>query len=609
MSRLLLLMLIIACMIALYSQSINCPPLQDDVAEFTLVRHCQGAWGWFGTDCYGFFRPVKNLLFLILDDVAPSSPWAWHLASIFLFAVCIILAERYFRILFDNSSWSIAAAAIWALAPTQVSSVNLLSCINLFVLTGGVLGCLIAYEGARRYDPHVGPRHLLLSATCLFIALLSYESAVMTLALIVLHDAFIDRRRFSMRSTFVYYGSLALVTACYFFLRFFLKGRQVILNENMAPVSALKLSLSSGYFCMDHLMLFLWPFGKQGILGTFNFHSPAMPLTLLASWIVIALVAALAWRLRHRTSIPMFSFVWFLIAFAPLSNVFPFYNGPFADYYLILPSIGPGFALAALAKWAWEHCVRRMEAGGRLAALGLVVLLVLSAWWLAILRQTADWIPVWNSEEELLQRALEARPYAFTVRALLARLASQDNRLDEAESLARQALSQAPWHLQCYYSLSDVLKRKGSYDEALVVLQEAERIGPQNPVLPVLMGLIQEKMGLWGEAEKSYRRALSLPWDYEYSKVACIRLSHACFSSGRTAEGVDILELGAAMDPAEPAYHNDLAIGYCKMGRFSLARKHARSAEELGKPVHPEVLKVLQAASPQPDLFIKHRQK
>jgi tetratricopeptide (TPR) repeat protein len=393
---------------------------------------------------------------------------------------------------------------------------------------------------------------------------------------------------------------LALVTAGYLVLRFFLKGRHAIPNENIAPVSALGLGFSSGYFFLDHLMLFLWPFGKQSILGTFDFYSPSMLSTLMISWVVIASVAAFAWGLRSRTSIPIFSFVWFLIAFAPLSNIFPFYNGPFADYYLILPSLGPGFALAALAKWAWDLFVRRKETGGRLAVLGLVLLMALSTWWLACLAETADWISVWNSEEELLRQALEARPDAFTVRASLARLASQDNRLEEAESLARRALSQAPWHLQCYYSLSDALKRKGDYDEAFAVLQRAERIRPQNPVLPVLMGLIQEKMGLWSDAEKSYRRALSLPWEYEYSKIACIRLSHAYFDSGRTVEGVDILKSGVEMDPAEPAYHNDLAIGYCKMGRLDLARKHAERAGELGKPVHPEVLKVLQQAGLQP---------
>lgn len=596
MSRLSSLTLLIACMAALYSQSIDCPPLQDDAAEFALVRRYGGAWDWFGTDCYGFFRPVKNLLFSVLGCAAPSSPRAWHLASISLFAICIILAERYFRILFNGSPWSAAAAAIWALAPTQVSSVNLLSCINLFVLAAGVLGCLIAYEGARRCGSRVDPRRLLLSAACLFIALLSYESAVVTLALVALHDAFVDGRRFRARTTFVYYGSLALVTAGYLALRFLLGGRNAIPNENIAPVSALKLSLSSGYFFLEHLMLFLWPFGKQGILGTFDLSSPAMPLAAAVSWIVIASVAALAWGLRRRTPVPVFALAWFLIAFAPLSNVVPFYNGPFADYYLIIPSLGPAFALAALAKWAWDVCARRRETGGRLPAPGLVLLLVLSAWWLAVLRQTAGWIPVWNSEEELLRRALQARPDAFTVRALLARLASQDGRLEEAESLARQAMSQAPWHLQCYYSLSDVLKRKGDYGEALAILREAERIKPGNPVLPVLMGLIQEKMGSWNDAGKSYRRALDLPWEYEYSKIACIRLAHACFGAGHTAEGVDVLEFGAAVDPAEPAYHNDLAIGYCKLGRFDLARKHAGYAEKLGKPVHPEVLRVLQGA-------------
>jgi len=56
-------LLLLCAVVALGLQSISSPALLDDldqgyhVRSFTSLKQC------IGLDCYGFFRPVKNLLF------------------------------------------------------------------------------------------------------------------------------------------------------------------------------------------------------------------------------------------------------------------------------------------------------------------------------------------------------------------------------------------------------------------------------------------------------------------------------------------------------------------------------------------------------------------
>ena len=149
----LLLALLMFVVALFYSRSITAQPLLDDVPQMALISGAKSLWDLPLTDCYHFLRPIKNLFFAGFAWLSPWMPGIGHLLSIVLFEVCIVLLWRYFQLLFGDTMWAVAATALWALTPTQVSVVSWLSCTNVLFMTACVIGCLLFHEQAQRPPP------------------------------------------------------------------------------------------------------------------------------------------------------------------------------------------------------------------------------------------------------------------------------------------------------------------------------------------------------------------------------------------------------------------------------------------------------------------------
>ena len=581
---------------ALYLPAVNGPPALDDVPEFAHVRTLHGLRAWVGRDCFQLWRPVKNLFFVLFDRVAPHRPWVWHAVSLLLFAGGVLLAARYFGILLRDERWGVLAAALWAVAPTQAAVVSWASCVNILVMTPAVFGCLLLHEESWRARGAGAGRSAALSAACLFVALVSYESAVAVVGLAFIHDVYVDPLRLRLWAAWRRYGALAVVTAVYLLVRHGEGGSMQMANDAIVPLPGWLLSGSSAYFALDHLLLWFCPFGGQYVLGTYNAHAQGTAAMLAVCWAAALALVVGAWLGRRWRFVP-FAAAWFAAAFAPLSNVIPLRNGPMADYYLVLPSIGLCVLVVSFARKAYGLCRRSRGRATRVGACSALALI--AGWALALPVETARWVPAWNSEEALLTATMRSRPDSFRAGAGLARLRAASGRLAEAELYARRAVELAPGFVHGYYALCDVLQRKGEHREALTALDRARELRPGDPAPLVLAGHIHG--AILGDAEQSetlYRLALSLPWNHEYSRTAALNLGDAYFRSGQLTNAIHVWQDASGHMPRDPDFHHNLTIGFYKAGRLDLAREHASAAERLGSPVHPNVMNLLRVAGP-----------
>jgi len=586
--------LLIALLAVLYLPAMQAPPVLDDEPEFAHVRTFNSLHDWLGKDCFQLWRPVKNLFFVLFDRLAPDRPWVWHSVSLLLLLCSTLLAKRYFSVLLGDVRWAVLAAGLWAAAPTQVAVVSWISCVNLLVMMLGVFGCLLAHEAAAR--ARVTGRRVwlcLAGAVCLFVALASYESAVAVVPLAVVHDGFVDSRRWRQRGAHFRYALLSGVTLLYLGVRHVAGGSMQMSNDAIVAVPDWLLSASSAYFLMDHLLLWFLPFGRQYVLGTYNAHAPGTGYLLAASWVAVFVLAAGVWLCRRREPSVPFAAVWFALAFAPLSNLVPLRSGPMADYYLALPSLGLSFLVVSLAR-ELIRLSRHGAAGSARRFLGRVGVVVLAGWGLAILVTAARWVRTWHSGEALLEQTMRARPESFRASAGLARLKAQAGHLAEAERYARASVRQAPDYIHGCYALCDVLQRTGEHAEALKALERARRLRPNDPAPLVLAGHIHGAvLGDPVQAEALYKQALALPWDLEYSRIASLNLGQWYFQTGQLTNAIQVWQAASVRMPRDPDFHQNLAIGFYKTGRLDLARQHAREAARLGSPVHPNVLALL----------------
>ncbi len=80
--------------------------------------------------------------------------------------------------------------------------------------------------------------------------------------------------------------------------------------------------------------------------------------------------------------------------------------------------------------------------------------------------------------------------------------------LDEAEQLIRRALVQKPGDGYITDSLAWVFYKRGQYEKALPLLEEAARLVPEDPVVKEHLGDVYNRLGRIEEARRSYRQSI-----------------------------------------------------------------------------------------------------
>ena len=576
-----LLALVLVGSAAIYIRALYAPMILDDLSQMALASSWSSAAKILGPDCYGFFRPVKNVIFFLLARHAAGLPMIGHALSLGLFLVTVILSFLYFRRVLGSDGLGLAAAGLWALAPTQVAVVIWLSCANQLVMMCAVFGALLFHERAQAVGSATRPWWWGGAALCSLLAMASYEIAVVLPALAVLHDVWMDAHRLAKARNRAGYMLLSGVAASFVAARFMLGNRTLSGNPLFASMSKTELMFSSAYFLADHLGMWLWPFGRQGILRSFDVRQEGMMLAVASAWLVVAAVVLGGIHMRKKAPWFGWAMIWFSVSMFPVSNIVPLFVGPFGDYYLPLASVGLAMAVVAGTRQLRDVACGR----GWLRKMAVLPIAGVLAWggWRVV--ETAGWVLTWNSEEALFRRTLENYPDAHSVRGNLARLLSQQGLVDEAVREANKVIAAAPWQTHAYYSLADALLRAGRLDESMEILRRVHDVAPAE-VYPALMaGFVQEQMGDMAAAERFYREALRLPWNAEQSPNVALNLGRMLAVSGRLDEAIDVWLDASSRGPPNGIVQRNLAVAYARKGMAGMARKHAAMAGDLGEPL------------------------
>ncbi|MBW2267721.1 MAG: hypothetical protein JRH16_04015 [Deltaproteobacteria bacterium] len=173
---------------------------------------------------------------------------------------------------------------------------------------------------------------------------------------------------------------------------------------------------------------------------TSTFHEPEPAFSLLDPWWLLALplLGIALWRvaaaLRARSAEAAY-WVWAAVAFAPISQVFPFLY-PFADRYLyfILPGLLGAVLLAGQRVLVQSPAAHRQA----LARVGLLVGLVLIVGFAA---RTPGRAAVWRSNTALLLDAAEHYPDGKVASVLEAKRAARVGDVQTAIAALRRAVS------------------------------------------------------------------------------------------------------------------------------------------------------------------------
>jgi tetratricopeptide (TPR) repeat protein len=568
--HLLLLGVILLTYVLISWQSIQAPIfVLDDAAEFAFVKF-QTSWAaLWQHDCFLFFRPVKNLCFLMFGALRPSGIETCRLLVTGIGLLSAVAVYALFRRLLRQPVACLAATACWLLAPTMVSCTAWLSCVNIQSMAGLAAVSLRLFLDARAGTKTSGTYSLAGAWLTSLLAMLCYEGAVCLPALFVLLDCFLCPEGLRTRRAWRTYAMLGSALLFYLLLRS-LRGAvpQQIQSPNFGEMADWRVVIVAPWFFFQHLSIWLWPFGRQAILGGYV-PGQVSPLLLGCAWLGVAALAAGCLWLRRRMAFAALGVAWCLVAFLPMSNILAFRNGPYGDYYLALASMG----LALVFGWVTGVLAQR----ARLARGALLALVAIAIWRLAAVGESLVWAQAWNDRETILQRTLRTFPQAFSTINEYARLHYRRGAYDECQALTDRALAVAPHNRDSYELRALVAERRGNIALARKELDRFMQYGGTNESWGwYFQGhLLDEHLGDTNGAIRCYQQAVACRtgWSPEVLDSMCA-LAFFAAQRGDRREAIGLWEQVVQIDPGRKPVRQNLARAYLEAGDKAKAHAH-----------------------------------
>lgn len=551
----------------------------DDSDELTFVRQADSIWALMTRDGFSLFRPIKNFVFLAFAFLEDA--WLCRSLAILIGILTYFPVRAMGRRIFGSEGLGLAFAAIWLLAPTQVSCVAWLSCVNIQIMAGACAMAFVFHDRSGDCSGGCRRRFAALSSLCYFLALCSYECALALPGMFFFHDLCMRTDRLKDRSTWKIYTVYGLVAVGYMILRTAFSAANELHGSFPPGVTRIQLIAASALFLVEHLQSWAWPFGRMAVLGYYSpWITPSWVLAL--SWslpVVMLAVAAFCWK---RNRMVTFGIMSFFALYFPVSNVLGLGNNPYGDYYLAIASFGLVTMLVEVLRLLIVH--RK----GRPLLLGLAVLLT-GVRVLAV-AEAASWADAWGDPEKAFADGLRTFPSSVNNEQMLIKTRAHRGNLSVAldtEDLERRCLAAHEpmyilYQVKALY-FGNVVK---DADRALGFLDKYRQELPEPPHgygwYHYYRGCLLEDLKNDAVAAKAeYLKALEVETPGRPSAPYFDRAAIACVRDGDLANALMLWEHAVALDPTLASVHYNYSMTLRAAGRLEESEYHLRKAMSL----------------------------
>jgi tetratricopeptide (TPR) repeat protein len=458
------------------------------------------------------YRPLVSSLLAISYALAGGLKPFWFHGVIFaLFLLEVLLLGYVLNQLLERLSpspsnqWIAAVAACWyGLHPANADTVNyIIACSDIISTTGIVasFACYFAFPRGRRYFLYVLPAA---------IAVLAKPPAAVFAVLFGVYRLLIQETRTAgttkAKRVFGYLTEVAPA--------FLTCGGALLLVQYMTPPhwaagagAGGRYLITQPYAALLYFQTFLWPSGLSADYDLAPFQTIGDPRFftgfVFAMLITGGAIAASIWK---RTRVIGFGLLWYIIGLLPTSLL------PMAevmnDHRTFLPYIGLIIAAAGGASLLIKE---RKPYSRPIAVMGTFAIILF----------------------------LCGNAYAT----------NQRNKVwKNNESLWQDVVAKSPGNSRGLMNYGNVLMKKGDYADALDYFRRAEVIAPRYSTLFINMAIAEGANGQLAQAERDFRKALSLapesPDSHTY--YAAWLLKHS-----RPAEALHLAAEAVALAPAD----------------------------------------------------------
>lgn len=445
----------------------------------------------------GTYRPISNLTFGFNYLIHGEHTFGYHLVNTLLHGINAVLLYELTLQITKKPFLAFGCSIIFLVHPVRVEAVSFISARH------EPLAALFSFLAIRTYYS----RRLALSALMFALGLLSKESAIVLPGVILLLDAYIDRKPPSiwLKQRLLPVAVYAGVTVAYLAVRYAVLGKLTVPIENTvfktAPLMTRVLTMADGF--LEYFRLLVWPVTLR-FEYDFSIIPPQNALTLAAVTKVALIIAVLAFGIAifSRLKTISFSILFFFLTLSTVSNILTPTGILIAERVLYIPAISFGLIVCYFLDKLYSSNLRK---------LAIVILIVISgAFATRTILRNRDWqsreayiaafvrdVP--NSPksalldgyrklesgdikgaEQAFLRVIELEPTSAGSYVILGDFYSKQLKLDQSRALYEKALSIASQDATALLGLARLDILEGNYTKALQLLEKVQEKIPDS---------------------------------------------------------------------------------------------------------------------------------
>ncbi len=520
----------------------------------------------------GLYRPFTMATYAFNYAILGKSPGGFHVVNIILHGLNTFLAYVLMLRLTNSKSIAGIAGFLFLAHPIHTEAISsIVGRAELLAFLFGLLSILLFKLNRTRW-----------SAVAFFLALLSKETAVMVLPMmVVLSWWFVGER---IRVLAKRMAIFIVPSVIYVGLRFVALGRYVfsggtttIVENQLIEVSLWVRIWTALQILWEYAVRLVWPLHLSADYSYQTFENISNPLlslpAVLGAGVFLVLFLLLILR-RFRGTVPSMGALFFLGPYLLVSNLIIPIGTIMGERLMYWPSLG--FAL--LVGWSLDAIMKKWQ---RIKVFIWSILILYVSWYgVRTIMRNQDWL----TQERLFTSAVRESPRAFLTRTALGAIHIRAGRWEDAKTeLARAS--------EIYSENSHLLNLLGIVAHHEKELVRAEEYWEKSIALNadainsyINLGSLYLEQGRYNEAGEQFKRVIDFYPLAEY----VIRYAYIQITLNQPDLALETITryYGDRLHDKELAAV--VGTAYFLKAEYARALEHLRIARQLGK-TNPEI--------------------
>lgn len=431
-------------------------------------------------------RPIRKISIIFDRMLFKDNVSLYRGENILLYFITILLTALLVYRMTKDRAFVVLTLFIFAFHPVHMENVLIITHRKeLFLYIFSMLS----------FYAHIEKKNIL-SVVFFFLALFSKEVAVVLPLIYFLYDRLfkvqINKKLYYVYSG-IYLTGIISVTLLSDLTGFYLPS----LTNMKEYFSVNRMLRNADYFDIIKIQPILFVQYIKNLIVPFNLNVDYyIPVTedINLKWAVMTILSAAFFAglyFARKNKILLFSMLFFVISYAPLSNFIPVLN-LFADRYLFFPS----FALILSLFVVFKNLGRYRY-----------VIYLLALYYLVV---SLSYIPFFKSEKSLWEYVVSKNGKSVVGLNNLGLFSLKEGDFDNAEKYLIKAVETDSMYGNAYINLGTLYAQRRDFRKALIFLEKANEVEPDNVKALYNLGLTYMNLGMAQKAQETMKNIIRI---------------------------------------------------------------------------------------------------